>query len=65
MNNDKFVDLITVNDRADEVTVHYFDEYTGKYSTTSQFAIQDGTIRSVVPTKSQTDLQGLMLVIHF
>lgn len=32
MNNDKFVDLITLNEAADTVTVHYFDEYTGKYT---------------------------------
>ena len=63
MNNDKFTDLITTNDNQNAVTVYYFDDSTGKYSNRAEFSIRNGRIESIVPTKSQQELQGLMLGI--
>ena len=49
MNNDKLVDLVTLNTERNEVTVNYFDGLN--YSQTAQFKVS-GLVESVVPTKS-------------
>ena len=64
MNNDKVTDLITINSDSTAITVYYFDQGTNKYTTTSEFQVTtSGTIQSVVPTKTQNYLQGLMVVV--
>ena len=64
MNNDKLIDLITLNSDANVITVFYFSDATKQYSTSAEIVLSaTQQVQSVVVTKSATALQGLMAVV--
>jgi len=64
MNNDKLIDLITVNSASNVITVYYFSDATKQYSISAEIVFQPNQqVQSVVVTKSPTVLQGLMAVV--
>ena len=65
LNNDKHPDLVTLSQAQDAISVLFFNPDTSKYTDQTEFTVPDGTIRSVTPTKSQSELQGLMLVVDY
>jgi hypothetical protein len=51
LNNDKSNDIVTVDSEGKNVTVYYFNDTTGVFSNTAQFALPDGfLLDNVVPT---------------
>ena len=55
MDNDKHIDLVTVNDEQNTFTVHYYDAETRKYTGNSPTYVDpmspNATIASIVPSK--------------
>jgi len=57
MNNDKLIDLITINSDANVITVFYFSDATKQYSTSAEIVLSaTQQVQSVVVTKSATPL---------
>ena len=53
LNNDKFNDLVTINNLGTEFSVHYFEETAQLYANTFSLDIQDGLyIDSIFVMKS-------------
>ena len=53
LNNDKWTDIVTVNEKADKVTVWYFDGDTLTFSKASSFSIpNDYKVDSIIVMKS-------------
>ena len=63
LNNDKFNDLVTINNEGTEFSVHYFEENTLTYTNSVTLDIQnDLYIDSVFVMKSPQAFQSLLIV---
>ena len=63
LNNDKFNDLVTINNEGTEFSVHYFEENTLTYTNSVTLDIQnDLYIDSVFVMKSPWAYQSLLIV---
>ena len=63
LNNDKFNDLVTINNEGTEFSVHYFEENTLTYTNSVTLDIEnDLYIDSVFVMKSPKAYQSLLIV---
>ena len=66
MNNDKLIDLVTLNADRDHFTVHYQQADTKTYTAANPVQVfmgsSDAQVASIVISKNMLDLQGLYVV---
>lgn len=69
MNGDKWLDLVTVNDAGDAISVYYFGDTEQKFKYSTTFNIEKETssqklvVENVIHTKESRLLQSLLVTI--
>lgn len=65
LNNDKYNDLVVLDETGTKLTVYYFDSLTKMYSSPSMFELPAGeVVANVIPTNIPQDLQNLIIVAN-